>query len=112
MNASRSLRQDASRSAALAPANSERTTAWLPIRRIHFSDCHCFGCCRHRPRVSSMPVRTGWKARGSVTLALMPTIYAVLDDWRENVRRLFRQARAPRVKPGAIEATAAAIVPE
>ena len=47
-----------------------------------------------------------------VTLALMPTIYAVLDDWRENVRRLFRQARAPRAKPGAIEATAAAIVPE
>jgi hypothetical protein len=40
-----------------------------------------------------------------VTLALMPTIYAVLDDWRENVRALFRQARAPRRRRGAIEAT-------
>jgi HAE1 family hydrophobic/amphiphilic exporter-1 len=47
-----------------------------------------------------------------VTLALMPTIYAILDDWRENVRRLFRQARAPRAKPGAIEATAVATIVE
>jgi HAE1 family hydrophobic/amphiphilic exporter-1 len=47
-----------------------------------------------------------------VTLALMPTIYAILDDWRENVRRLMRQARAPRGGAKAIEASAVAGVGE
>ena len=45
-----------------------------------------------------------------VTLALMPTIYAVLDDWRTGVGRLFRTARAPRKPRGAIEAAAVATV--
>ena len=48
-----------------------------------------------------------------VTLALMPTIYAILDDWRTNVRRLIREARAPRQGRAAIiEATAVTSVGE
>jgi HAE1 family hydrophobic/amphiphilic exporter-1 len=34
-----------------------------------------------------------------VTLLVMPTIYAILDDWRSGVRRLFQRARTPRVQP-------------
>jgi len=33
-----------------------------------------------------------------VTLAVMPTIYALLDDWRTKAGRLLRDARAPRRK--------------